>query len=89
MQETRAQSLVREDPTCHGPAKPGCRNYWACGLEPGSLNIRNPHTLEPMRRNKRSLSDGKPTRHKEKKKKKPMGSIEYSAQSKIKKKNFF
>ena len=30
MQGTRVWSLVREDPTCSGTAKPLCPNYWAC-----------------------------------------------------------
>uniref|UniRef100_A0A8C6FBZ8 Hikeshi-like N-terminal domain-containing protein n=1 Tax=Monodon monoceros TaxID=40151 RepID=A0A8C6FBZ8_MONMO len=34
MQGTRVQSLVREDPTCHGATKPVCHNYQACALEP-------------------------------------------------------
>ena len=40
MQETGAQSLVREDPTCQGATKPTCYNYCACALEPSS------HTTE-------------------------------------------
>ena len=36
MQGTRVQSLVQEDPTCQGAAKPMCRNYWARDLEPTS-----------------------------------------------------
>ena len=27
---TRVQSLVQEDPTCHGATKPVCHNCWAC-----------------------------------------------------------
>ena len=27
MQGTRVQALIREDPTCHGAAKPVCHNY--------------------------------------------------------------
>ena len=38
MQETRVQSLIQEDPTCQGAAKPMCHNYWACALKPGSRN---------------------------------------------------
>ena len=37
-QETGVQSLVREDPTCRGAAKPMCHNYRACALEPTSHN---------------------------------------------------
>ena len=36
MQETWVQSLIWEDPTCHGAIKPMCHNYWACALEPES-----------------------------------------------------
>ena len=36
MQGTRVQSVVREDPTCHGATKPVRHNYWACALEPVS-----------------------------------------------------
>ena len=38
MQETRVQSLIQEDPTCQGAAKPMCHNYWACALKPRSRN---------------------------------------------------
>ena len=38
MQGTRVQSLVWEDPTCHGATEPMCRNYRACTLEPASHN---------------------------------------------------
>ena len=38
MQGTPVQSLVREDPTCHGATKPMRHNYWACALEPASHN---------------------------------------------------
>ena len=38
MQGTRVQSLVREDPTCRGAAKPVRHSYWACALEPASHN---------------------------------------------------
>ena len=38
MQGTQAQTLVWEDPTCHGEAKPVSHNYWACTLEPASHN---------------------------------------------------
>ena len=31
------QALVREDPTCRGVTKPMHHNYWACALEPMSL----------------------------------------------------
>ena len=38
MQETRVQSLIQEDPTCHGAAGPLHHNYWACALKPRSHN---------------------------------------------------
>ena len=38
MQETRVQSLVREDPTCPGGTKPMAHNYWACAGESASHN---------------------------------------------------
>lgn len=30
------QTLIQEDPTCHGAAKPMTLNYCACALEPRS-----------------------------------------------------
>ena len=38
VQETRVQSLIWEDPTCHGTTMPMHHSYWACALEPGSCN---------------------------------------------------
>ena len=38
MQETQVQSLVWEDPTCHGATKPVHHNYEASALEPVSHN---------------------------------------------------
>ena len=38
MQGTWVRSLVQEDSTCHGAAKPVHHNYWACTLEPMSHN---------------------------------------------------
>ena len=59
MQGTRVRALVWEDPTCHGAAKPGSHNYWACALEPVShnywarmLQLLKPVHLEPMLCNK-------------------------------------
>ena len=40
MQGTQVQSLVQEDPTCHGATKPVCHNYWAWALEPTSRNYQ-------------------------------------------------
>ena len=49
MQGTRVQSLVWEDPTCHGATKPMYHNYWACTLEPTSHNFwaHVPQLLKP------------------------------------------
>ena len=30
----QVRSLLWEDSTCHGAAKPVCHNYWTCALEP-------------------------------------------------------
>ena len=45
---TRVWSLVREDPTCCGAAKPVHHNYWACALEPASYNYWA-HTLQLLK----------------------------------------
>ena len=42
MQETQVRSLIQEDPTMHGVAKPVHHNYWACALE------RDPQLLKPV-----------------------------------------
>ena len=62
MQGTWVWSLVLEDPTWRGAAKPVCHNYWACALEPASHNywahipqLLKPVCLEPVLRHKRSL----------------------------------
>ena len=56
MQGTRVWSLVWEDPTCCGAAKPMHYSYWTCTLEPSSHNywacvtqLLSPHatTTEP------------------------------------------
>ena len=41
MQGTRVQSLVWEDLTCWGAAKPMCHNYWSRCLEPVLSNQRS------------------------------------------------
>ena len=51
MQGARVRSLVQEDPTCRGAAKPLCRNCWAHALEPHALQQEKPpqweaHTLQ-------------------------------------------
>ena len=47
MQGTQVRALVREDPTCHGAAKPMRHNYWACALEPASHNYWSLHAYSP------------------------------------------
>ena len=54
MQGTPVQSLVREDPTYRGAAKPMCHNYRAWALEPGSRKFCKSRTPEPVLRSKRS-----------------------------------
>ena len=49
-QGVRVQSLVWEDPTCHGTAKPMCHNYWAQPLEPMFHNKRSCRNEEPAQR---------------------------------------
>ena len=44
-QGTQVQSLVQEDPTCRGAAKPLHHNYWACALGPASHNYWVPQLL--------------------------------------------
>ena len=49
MQGTWIWSLVQDDPTCRGATKPVHHNYWACALEPMSLNYwaHEPQLLNP------------------------------------------
>ena len=42
MQGTWIRSLVQEDSTCCGAAKPTHHNYWACTLEPSLCNAKLP-----------------------------------------------
>ena len=42
MQGTQVWALVWEDPTCRGATKPMLHNYWACALEPVSLQLLSP-----------------------------------------------
>ena len=72
VQGTRVQSLIQEEPACHGAAKPVCHNYWACTLEPASHNywahvpqLLKPARLEPVLRNKRSHRNEKPAHRNE------------------------
>ena len=60
MQETQVWSLIQEDPTCRGAAKPVHRKYWACALEPGSCSCWSPCGLEPVCHDKRSHCHEKP-----------------------------
>ena len=55
MQGTQVQSLVREDPTCHGATKPGCHNYWS-----PQPQLLKPARLEPVLRHERGHRDEKP-----------------------------
>ena len=72
MQGTWVQSLVREDPTCHGATKPVHHNYWACTLEPMCHNywarvsqLLKPTHRDPVLRNKRSHHKEKPAHRNE------------------------
>ena len=60
MQETRVQSLVQEDPTCHQATKPVCRNYWACALGPGG-GVAAPEPMRCSHWSPRALEPLKPT----------------------------
>ena len=55
-QGTLVQSLVLEDPICHGATQPVCRNHWAQALQ-----LLKPMCLEPVLLNKRSHHNKKPT----------------------------
>ena len=48
VQETRIQSLIWEDPTCHGTTMPMHHSYWACALEPGNCNYWA-HVWQPLK----------------------------------------
>ena len=48
VQGTRVQSLVWEDPTCLGAAKPMHHNYWTCALEPVLHNKRSHCNEKPV-----------------------------------------
>ena len=54
------QSLVQEDPTCHGATKPASHNYRAQVPQ-----LLKPTRLEPVLRNKRSHRNKKPVHHNE------------------------
>ena len=43
MQESQIGSVVWEDPTHLGAIKSVRPNFWACALEPVSLNCWSPH----------------------------------------------
>ena len=49
MQDTWVRTLVREDPTCRGAAKPVSHNYWARVPQ-----LLKPAGLEPVLHNKKS-----------------------------------
>ena len=65
MQGTQVWPPIWEDLLCHRAAKPVCRNYWACALEPGSRNYWSLHALEPGLHNRRSHCNEKPEHHSE------------------------
>ena len=54
MKETLVWSLVWEDPTCHGAAKPSHHSYWAGALEPLLHNKRSGCNEKPVRCNQRA-----------------------------------
>ena len=56
------QSLVWEDPTCHGATKPVNYNYWAYALEPRNHNYwaHVPQLLKPRHPRARVLQQEKP-----------------------------
>ena len=68
MQETLIRSLIQEDPTDLGAAKPRHHNYGACALEPENCNhgtllpklLKTEH-LEPVLCYKRSHCNEKST----------------------------
>ena len=78
IQGTWARSLVQEDPTCCGTAKPMHHNYWACALEPTRRSYWSHHNEKPMttakgspahrNRRKRTHSNGDPAQPKAEKK---------------------
>ena len=60
MQQTLVQSLIQEDPTCPGAAKPVGHNNWACDLDPRNHNYWSPCALKPVLCNTRSHCSEKP-----------------------------
>ena len=42
MKGTHVESLVQEDPTCHGATKPDRHNYWACAPRARALQQEKP-----------------------------------------------
>ena len=56
VQGTQVWSLVQEYPTGRKESRPMCHNYWACVLEPTSLNYGAPRalTMEPTSLNYRA-----------------------------------
>ena len=57
MQGTQVRSLLREDTSCQGAAKPTHHNYWACALELKYHNCWSLCVLESVLCNKRSHSN--------------------------------
>ena len=52
VQETQVQSLVWEDSTCCGAAKPEHRSHWTCAREPGSHSYWSACARDPALCNK-------------------------------------
>ena len=64
-QETRVQSLSREDPSGRGAAKPVSHSYYAGAIEPGSRSYGSPRAPEPVLGNERGRHSEKPARRSE------------------------
>ena len=67
MQETWVQSLIQEDPTWQGAAKPMSHSYWTCALKPRNhnywdhvLQLLKPVHLERVLCNNRSHRNERP-----------------------------
>ena len=62
MQGTWVRSLVQQDSTCCGAAKPVCHNYWTCALEPSGCNYwaHMPQVLKAVHPRACALQQEKP-----------------------------
>ena len=65
MQETQVWSLIRGDPTSRTAAKPVCRSYWVCALEPGSQDDESPCGPEPVPTRREASTKGEKPPQKE------------------------